>query len=198
MKLVDIYWYREMEGMTPEERKERDARVRRLRREANKEVAKEARINRENAWKLAAVKKYMFGRFITRVNVLKLNRYRYLPLPTSTATPYSPDPQKLAELAMDEAGRNRTRVTGQHLVGDMIPMLESKKTTDAPMGQPTAHPSLLKKEDPGANIAKDSDVSAFATIGSILVASTLLTYFGVPIIFSGTNWISQAVEQSLL
>lgn len=193
MKLVDIYWYKTIENLSDEERSKRIEEVRKLRKKQTAKAAADARIARENAKKLKAMKCYMFGNFITKVPVLKFDRYRDIPLPSSSATPHHPGPQKLADLAMDEAGRNKTRVTGQQLVGDMIPALESVLTTEAPMGQPTAQPALLERSSPGAEVAKDSDITAMTTIGAIIVASGVLTFFGVPILVSSTQWVTSTV-----
>ena len=83
----------------------------------------EARLRLENAEKLTAMKEYMFGRFVTRVPVLKEDRYRDMPLPKSSAVPYKLPSLPLSELAMQEAGYKRKRMIGQHIMGDMIPQV---------------------------------------------------------------------------
>jgi hypothetical protein len=91
-----------------------------IRREKEKEkkaisrsdAVREARIKRENNVKLKVMKRFMFGKY---------DRYRDMPLPESTAVPYTAQPVPLSELAMQEAGYHRTRLPGQNLVGDMIP-----------------------------------------------------------------------------
>jgi hypothetical protein len=120
MKLVDIYYVREMESRTDEAvaKEKHEERVRR--RLATTAAVSEARVKRERATKMKAMKKQMFGKFITRVPVLKEDRYRDIPLPESMATPYRPELLPLSELAMQEAGYHRTRLPGQHLTGDMI------------------------------------------------------------------------------
>ena len=64
------------------------------------------------------------------------------------------------------------------------------KMTEAPTGQPTRHPSLLDKTSPGARIVKDSNVSAVAMISAVVFVSSILTYFGVPIMYSVMAWLS--------
>ncbi|GKY95229.1 hypothetical protein MPSEU_000485800 [Mayamaea pseudoterrestris] len=85
--------------------------------------ATRARVNQENVEKLKAMKEYMFGRFVTRVPVLKEDRYRDMPLAESSAVPYRPALVPLSELAMQEAGYKRKRLMGQHMTGTMIPQV---------------------------------------------------------------------------
>jgi hypothetical protein len=121
MKLVDIYYVREIESRTDDEIARLKHKEHERRRLATTAAVSEARVKRENTAKLKAMKKHMFGKFITRVPVLKEDRYRDMPLSDSMATPCQPKPLPLSELAMQEAGYHRTRLPGQHLVGDMIP-----------------------------------------------------------------------------
>ena len=123
MKLLDIYWYSKLESLSEEEKKEMELRVNRRRTEGVENAKKAARTYREDAYKLKEMKQYLFGQFLSSVKSLKMHRHHDIPLPSSTATPIQTDHQKLAKLAMDEAGRNRTRVTGQTLIGDMVPVV---------------------------------------------------------------------------
>jgi hypothetical protein len=125
MKLVDIYYVREIESRTDEEVAKQKHQERLQHRLATTAMISEARVKREEAAKLKAMKKKMFGKFITRVPVLKEDRYRDIPLPDSMATPYRPELLPLSELAMQEAGYHRTRLPGQHLTGDMIPRVSA-------------------------------------------------------------------------
>jgi hypothetical protein len=125
MKLVDIYYVSEIESRTDEEVARLKHKARERHRLATTAAVSEARVKRENAAKLKAMKKQMFGKFITRVPVLKEDRYRDIPLPDSMATPYRPEPLPLSELAMQEAGYHRTRLPGQHITGDMIPRVSA-------------------------------------------------------------------------
>ena len=121
MRLVDIYYYRHIENMSDEEierLKEEALKARRLRTE---EAILNARIERENAAKLKEMKKYLFGKYIMKVPILKEDRWRDYPLAESRAAPYNPKPLDLASLAMEEANFHRVRVPGQKLQGVMIP-----------------------------------------------------------------------------
>ncbi len=125
MKLVDIY----VVGKEPlsEEEEKKQQKINKAKRFLRHTKALQvARIKRENANKLKAMKKYLFGKFVIRIPVLKEDRYRDHPLPESSATPYKPDSRSLSELAMEEVGYKKTRVPGQHLEGDMIPQVSSR------------------------------------------------------------------------
>ena len=121
MKLVDIFYVQTLKVETEEEKKKREVKERDERRLQTSERASQARQVREDAAKLKQMKKYMFGKFAMRVPTLKEDRFTDLPLPQSTATAYKQRALSLAELAMQEAGYNRTRLQGQNLIGDMIP-----------------------------------------------------------------------------
>lgn len=123
MKLVDIYYVQKIKPRTEEEierRKHADREKRSLRVSAR---AAAARIKRENAFKLKAMKQYMFGKYVIRVPILKEDRYRDNPLPDSYAVPYKLNPLPLSELALEEALYKKTRLPGQHLAGNMVPMV---------------------------------------------------------------------------
>lgn len=129
MKLVDIYYVSKLEPPTEEDLELKLLKERERRRLASSAAIAEARVKRENAVKLKAMKTYMFGKYVTRVPTLKEDRYRDFPLPESFAVPYKAQPVPLSELAMQEAGYNRTRLPGQHLVGDMIPKVRYRSAT---------------------------------------------------------------------
>jgi len=183
MKLVDILYFSENEAPTEEQlliKKKANIIKRKL---ATSVAVEEARIKREDAAKLKAMKTFMFGKYITKVPVLKQDRYRDSPLPESTAVPYVAKPKTLAELAMREAGYRRTRLPGQHLAGDMIPRVAAIAFTDAPTGQPTLHPNLLDKNGPvGSLLVKGSDstASAYVKLGSVFALASFFTWFSVP------------------
>jgi hypothetical protein len=182
MKLIDVYYLSQIKPLTEEEILLKREQEREKRRMLLSAAVKEARIKRENVSKLKAMKQYMFGRFITRVPVLKEDRYSDIPLPDSSATPYRPKPTPLSVLAMEESGYRRTRVPGQHLVGDMIPRIETMGFTEAPIGQATAHPRLVDHNGPGGafKISEESTLTAYATIGSLTVAAATISWFAVP------------------
>lgn len=121
MKLVDYFFVRRDVSLSPDGQAiKKEWELQRLR-----DATAAKRIARENEEKMKAMKEYMFGKYVTRVPVLKEDRYRDLPLPESTASPYRPNPLPLSEIAMQEAGYNRTRLPGQFLYGDMIPRVSS-------------------------------------------------------------------------
>ena len=121
MKLADVFYFSRIKPETEEQKKERESRYKLHRRKKLADQILEAQIAREKASKLKDFKQYMFGEFVSRVNILKLDRYYDIPLPASSASKYNPKSYTLGELAMQEAGYHRTRVDGQQLVGDMIP-----------------------------------------------------------------------------
>jgi hypothetical protein len=125
MKLVDVFYVSKIKPLTELEQNERKQRKREQHLRDFTVAVSTARINRENAKKLKAMKKHMFGKYIIRVPVLKEDRYRDLPLPESSAEPYRPGPRPLSELAMEEVGYHKTRLPGQHLEGDMIPRVST-------------------------------------------------------------------------
>ena len=186
MKLVDVFYVSKLKPPTEEEIAAKKAAEKEKRKLATFEAAGKARIKRENAKKLKAMKKYMFGKFIAKVPVLKEDRYRDLPLPSSSAVPYRPKALALSELAMQEAGYHRTRLPGQHLVGDMIPHVEALGFTEAPIGQATAHPKLVTKKGPGAT-SPDSDTAAYIKLGSLVAAAAVISYFLVPMLSALTE-----------
>jgi len=173
MKLADVYYYTPIENMTEEEIERRKDNYKMNRRLNTQAKALEARIERENAQKLKDMKKLMFGKFIMKVPVFKEDRWRDTPLPQSKAEPYIPKSLALAELAMQEAGYHRIRVPGQHLEGDMIPTIQVKAFTDAPVGQATK-----------LHAEKESDSVAYAMIGSVVAGAAAITWFGIPFLAS--------------
>ena len=121
MKLLDIYYFSQIKPESDEDKKRREMQEQLQRRLATTALASKARQDREEAAKLKVMKKYMFGKFGMKIPVLKEDRWRDVPLAESSATPYNAKSLSLAELAMQEAGYNRTRLPGQSLTGHMIP-----------------------------------------------------------------------------
>jgi len=178
MKLVDIFYVSKTEELTSEEeRKQKEFTLRQI----NKVALLEARIRKEEAIKQKDMKRIFFGKYVTRVPVLKEDRYRDVPLPQSQATPYIPPRRTLNEVAMEDAGYRRTRIPGQHLIGDMIPTIEMVHFTEAPVGQAIAHPNVL-------NVGRDvlsipeSTASAYAKIGALVGTAVFVTWFAVPLV----------------
>ena len=197
--LVDIYYVSKIKPLTEEELQQKKERERNARLVQTMSAVARARIRREDQAKLKAMKKYMFGKYITRVPVLKEDRYRDLPLPESTAQPFKPQPMAMAALAMADAGYKKIRLSGQHLVGDMIPKIETSSFTDAPIGQPTAHPALVDKNRPGGSIlpGKDTTAAAYLRLGSLVVSAAILTWVGVPILAALTEHLVSLVHNKM-
>ena len=189
MKAVDVFYVSKLKPLTEEELDKQEHEAKKLRKERTKDAALQARIAREDAKKLKDMKKYMFGKFITHVSVLKLDRFRDIPLPQSEAKPYEQKALPMSELAMKEAGKDRTRIPGQQLIGDMIPMLDTSGINDAPTGQPTGEKALLDKSSPGAKVEKDSTANAVAKISGVVAAAAVVTWFGVPLMISAVKMI---------
>jgi hypothetical protein len=130
MKLVDVFLVRRETTMSIDgEAIKKDWELRRRR-----ETTITKRIAKEHDEKMKAMKEYMFGKYVTRIPVLKEDRYRDLPMPESEAVPYRPSPLPLSEIAMQEAGYNRKRLPGQFLHGDMIPRVSTTTDNDCTSG----------------------------------------------------------------
>jgi hypothetical protein len=67
---------------------------------------------KEDLMKLSAIKRYMFGKFVTRVPQFKQDRFQDTPLAESTATPHA-GAQNTVAIA--------EKKHGQLLVGHMVP-----------------------------------------------------------------------------
>ncbi|KAL7431683.1 hypothetical protein ACHAXH_003556 [Discostella pseudostelligera] len=183
MKLIDVFLIDHVEEETDALKTERMNKLQRERQKWLDQQKLEALIVRENVAKLRDFKQYMFGQHIIQVNTLKKDRYYDIPLPSSTSTPYYPGSKSLGELAMQEAGYHRVRITGQQLVGDMIPQIFATPTMEAPTGQPTKHTDLLDKGSPALFYDSNDSLSAAAIkIGSILVGAGAITWYGVPLL----------------
>jgi len=177
MKLVDVYYVSKIVPLSAEEEAAKREQAREARLKTFSKARSAARVRRENAAKLKAMKKYLFGKFIIRVPILKEDRYRDIPLPESTAKPYKPNPKAMSEVAMEEAGYNRIRRPGQHLEGDMIPRGEKNNWTQSPKGLATT------KETPA------TDSAAYAKVGGLVVAAGVLTWVGVPLMGAAVQYL---------
>ena len=72
MKLADVFYFSRIKPETEEQKKERESRYKLHRRKKLADQILEAQIAREKASKLKDFKQYMFGEFVSRVNILKL------------------------------------------------------------------------------------------------------------------------------
>lgn len=97
LKLVDMFYFSKMDDLTPEQRREQMKKDFAAELETARGYASIARIQREDAAKLKAVKQELYGKFITRVPVLRMERFPDFPLHNSTAKPYEPRPVPLPE-----------------------------------------------------------------------------------------------------
>jgi hypothetical protein len=110
MKLVDIFYVQKLAKRSKGEVLADRIKTRGL----GVVLAKRARmIRREDAMKLKALKRYMFGKYIARVPRFKEYRFRDVPLQVSTAVPCGGGPGSKYHIS--------SRRHGQHLVGHMIP-----------------------------------------------------------------------------
>lgn len=196
MKLVDIFYVSTLKPETEEERTAREEQERQARRKVASQAASDARLIRENAAKMKEMKKFMFGKFAVRVPILKQDRYNDRPLAHSSARPYKEKALTLAELAMQEAGYNRTRLPGQNLAGDMIPTAETSTFTRAPVGAATANPEKLAKNSPGSGgkIKPTTTAMAYTQLIAVVALAALLTFFGVPKMASFTEYAIETVR----
>lgn len=92
MKLVDMFYFSKMDDLTPMQRREQMKKDFATELETARGYAAIARIQREDAAKMKAVKQELYGKFITRVPVLRMERFPDFPLHTSTAKPCEPRP----------------------------------------------------------------------------------------------------------
>ena len=184
MKLVDIYYVSKIKPLTAEEVEQKKRKVREQRFMQTQSAVAEARKKREEQTKLKDMKRHLFGKYITRVPVLKEDRYRDLPTALSHAEPFVKGSKALSEVAMQDAGYHKERLPGQHLVGHMIPKIEKIGFTEAPIGQPTAHTTMVDKNLPGgfARNISDSATAAYLKLGSLVFTAAVVTWFGVPIL----------------
>jgi hypothetical protein len=171
MKLVDLFYFQVIES--EEESNERLNKIKLERKKYLAEQLLQAQIVKENNTKLKDFKQYMFGKYITKVNIMKKDRFIDEPLSESSAVVYNPNVKSLGAIAMQEAGYHRVRVDGQQLVGEMIPKKLEKPSTEAPFGKPT------KKSD------NDSYGVAVGKVGSIVVGAMIAGYF-VPSLLSSS------------
>ena len=109
MKIVDFFWDSKIKPAIEIMRKEAVE-------QGFESSIKLRRIKKENATKEKEFKQLMFGRYITKVPIIKAEKHHQFPLPHSTARPI-----KKPEQHTREAMKNSKRVLGQYLVGELIP-----------------------------------------------------------------------------
>lgn len=198
MKLVDVFYVSTLKPETEEDRIDREKREKQERLMATSQAISEARQVRENTAKMRDMKRLMFGKFAMKIPILKQDRFSDKPLAQSSAKPYGHKAMSLAELAMQEAGYNRSRLPGQTLVGDMIPRVETNNYSKAPTGKVTATPEKLAKDTPGGGTTQSSESTtiAYLHIGLMVVIAAVITFFGVPVLASYSEFVVDMVQTS--
>jgi hypothetical protein len=166
MKLLDIYMTK-IDGKSKEDELKAEEAERLSRKKMMEKTIQEARIRNELAFKLRAFKQYFFGKFLTKVPILKTDRFIDLPLPSSSAKPYVKDNSILATRAFNKVDSMAQRDRGQHLEGLMIPRLKANQESSAI-----------------ASIETSGDTAQMASmkIGGFVCVAALITYFLVPLL----------------
>ena len=200
MKLVDILYFGRWQNLSDQElegkRLAKRLAAREKRKRAHQEALSRARIKREKAVKLQAMKTYMFGKHIVHIPVLKQDRFKDVPRPESYARPYRPRHRPLSEIAMEEAGYHRTRLPGQHFVArrpslrggeDIIPRMPTIRFTDAPVGQAIKQRQLVDRTAPAGNLVPgsgpESTIWVYLKLATLLVVSVVFSWFMIPLCF---------------
>lgn len=116
MKFADIYWYSKNENVSEEDMAKSLRDNYKAQADTIAQNALQARILSENAQKIRDIKKELFGRYISDVPVLNMQRQSHVPLHSSVAKPYVASEHALSKATIH-------RVAGQHLEGDMIPKI---------------------------------------------------------------------------
>jgi len=178
MKLVDIYHFQVIENLDEQGKAQREKQIIATQKTTYDDIVRQARIAKEDAMKIKDMKVFKFGKYIAWVPILKVDRIKDIPLPNSKAEIYE-ETVTLVEQAMQEAGKNRIRVPGQHLVGSMIPKPVTASVLAA-HGQPTLKPVAEVS-------TSDSTPKAIVKVGSVVVGAAVLTWFAVPLIASFTK-----------
>lgn len=125
---------------------------------------------------------YLFGKFLTRVPILRCDRYLDFPLSSSSAVPIVKKAMTFGEVAIEESAEKDFEV-GQQLEGVMIPKIRHDfRGTTAPPGQPAKDKSLIKTGDLGADNGDDSASVVYMKIGSIALFAAVVSYVAVPMI----------------
>lgn len=166
MKLVDIFFFPDGSAHDQSTKEmEAEEADRAGRRRYMQKIITETRIKNENAVKLRDMKQYFFGKFLTRVPIFKTDRYVDRPLPSSTAKTIEMK-HNVATIAFENAEQSERRVTGQNLVGNMIPHVVDEDELLAV--------AEVKTED---NQGRGKSI---AQISGILTVSAAITYFAAP------------------
>lgn len=164
MKLVDIIFFSSSSTDDTLKEAEAEAADRAGRRKYMEKLITEARVKNENAAKLRDMKQYFFGKYLTRVPIFKTDRYVDRPLPSSSARKVEAK-HDIATTAFEMVEQSEERITGQNLVGLMIPHVISDDQLDS-----SSSPERRESEK-GKSLAQ---------IGGIIGTSAIVTYYAVP------------------
>lgn len=164
MKLVDIIFF-STSSTDDDTLKEAEAEAadRAGRRKYMEKLLTEARIKNENSTKLRDMKQYFFGKYLTRVPIFKADRYVDRPLPSSSARKIEAKGD-IATTAFEMVEQSEERITGQNLVGLMIPHVVSD--------------DQLESND--LTQGKNEKSTHLAQIGGIIGVSAIATYYAGP------------------
>jgi hypothetical protein len=166
MKLIDVYIAKADQRSKDDELKAEEA-DRLGRKKLMEKTIQEARIRNELAFKLRAFKQYFFGKFLTKVPILKVDRFIDVPLPSSSARPYAKDSSVVATRAFNSAESMAQKDRGQHLEGVMIPRLKANQQ---------------RSEIPAVESSGDNAQIASMKIGGFVCTAAVITYFLVPVL----------------
>lgn len=122
MKLVDTFWYSKYENMTEDEFAEKMRSNLEAQLHAARGKASLARVRREETAKLLEIKKLLYGRYVTQVPVLRMERFPDIPLHSSAAQPYKA-PSHLTEIVPERIGMILLALFGVLLLGLVFPVL---------------------------------------------------------------------------
>merc|ERR1712232_702178 len=87
MKLVDYFWFSKRNFTEREKIMQRQAALNRVQEQAQK-AAHRVRLRKEEAMQVSAMKSEIFGKFLTKVPVLRMERFLDYPMSSSKAEPF--------------------------------------------------------------------------------------------------------------
>jgi len=148
------------------------------------ETLTQARIQNELARKYRDFKRYYFGKYLTKVPILRVDRYLEVPLSSSSAKPFIREQKSFGQIAIEEALCGENEV-GQQLEGVMIPKIKEIPKTVAPKGQPTKDKGRIRSD-----VSDDSAFYFYTKIGSSLVFAGIVTIVAVPLMIKILSFVS--------
>jgi len=128
MKLVDVFYF--VDELSNEERIEKNREKKLgLQSQVFGAYLKQARISREKAVKLRAIKGYLYGKHIKRIPMFKTDRYADVPLPESMSRRIIG--KNMAARLMEQEEEDRVKIQGQHVVWNIIPIRPKENQNEA-------------------------------------------------------------------